>query len=412
MTAQEIEERKKELAGKIQDAKTTEELEELRNQVTELNAEEPDDDKKEEPANAEEPAPAVQEEPKAEPQATPKCSCDERKLIRVGTEEIVPLDNSKEERKMKNQVYNAETRAWAKKLMGYTPEAFDEEEKRALGDAVTTTATTFVASGENTQGINNGGLFIPKEVRMEFMEQIEQMSPFFRDIRKLAVNGNIDLPYLYEGDDANWYAELNCTANEGNEYRNLQLTGWELAKDVVITWKAELMTVEAFVTFIVQELVNRMGKTLVKAVIYGDGQNKPTGAIYGLTAVTTGETPIDNIIAGYAQLSEDARVGAKVYVSTSTRIAMIGYKDENGNYPFLQGLAGSDLFTIETDPFLEGNDGIVGNARWYILNEVSPIRVDWERTVKCRQTRYGGYAVYDGKPRPGFFVKTTYTPTI
>lgn len=407
MTTQEIEERKKELAGKIQDASTIEELEELRKAVEEINSEVPDEN---DPPKAEEVQTENTEPEKVE---APKCSCeDERKLIRVGTEEIVPIGNSKEERKMNTSKYNAETRAWAKKVMGYPEERFDEEEKRALGDAITTTATTFVASAENTQGINNGGLFIPKEVRMELMEQIEQMSPFFRDIRKLAVNGNIDLPYLYEGDDANWYTEETCTVNEGNEYRNLQLTGWELAKDVVISWKAELMTVDSFVTYIVQELVNRMGKALVKAVIYGDGQNKPTGAIYGLSAVTTGNTPIDNIIAGYQALSEDARVGAKVYVSTSDRIAMIGYKDENGNYPFLQGLAGSDLFTIETDPFLEGNDAIVGNARWYILNEVSPIRVDWERTVKCRRTRYGAFGVYDGKPRPGYFVKATYTPSI
>ena len=424
MTAQEIQERKKELAGKIQDAKTTEELNELREEVESINAEVPEVVPEEVPAETpveepkeeikeEAPAEVKEEEPKAEnpAPAVPHCSCqDERNLIRVGTETIVPIGNNKEERNMKK--YSAETRAWAKKVMGYPADKFDEEEKRALGDAITTTATTFVASAADTQGINNGGLFIPKEVRMELMEQIELMSPFFRDIRKLAVNGNIDLPYLYEGDNANWYAETSCTVNEGNEYKNQQLTGWELAKDVVITWKAELMTVESFVTFIIQELVNRMGRALVNAVIYGDGSSKPTGAIYNLVAVTEGDTPIDNIIAAYKALSEEARVGAKVYVSTAVKVAMIGYKDQNGNYPFLQGLAGSDLFSIETDPFLSGNDCIVGNPRWYVLNEVSPIRVDWERTVKCRQTRYGAYAVYDGKPRPGFFKKATYTPAV
>lgn len=425
MTILEIEARKKELAEKINEAKTTEELEELRKAVEEINSEVPQtppDEAPEEPA-PDEPTPdeeateeeateeTAEETPAEEVPQAPKCSCeDERKLIRVGTEDIVPIGNNKEERKMTNSKYSAETRAWAKKLMGYSPEQFDEEEKRALGDAVTTTATTFVEADADHNGVNNGGFFIPKEVRMEFMQQVEQMSPFFRDIRKLAVNGNIDLPYLYEGDDANWYAELNCTANEGQEYRNLQLTGWELAKDIVITWKAEQMTVEAFVRFLVDELVSRMGKALIKAVIYGNGSNKPTGAIYNLSPVTDGDTPIDNIINGYASLSEEARVGAKAYVSTSVRIAMIGYKDQNGNYPFLQGLAGSDLFTIETDPFLENNDCIVGNAKWYILNEVSPIRVDWERTVKCRQTRIGGYAIYDGKPRPNFFALAQYTP--
>ena len=402
MTIQEIEERKAELEEKINEAKTSEELEEIKAEIVDINNQVPDEDEKTEEVKADE----VKEEPKA-----PTCSCnEERDLIRVGTDEIVPIGNVKEERKMTNSKYSAEVRAWAKKCLGRSD--FDEEEKRALGDAVTTTATTFVEADADHNGVNNGGLFIPKEVRMELMERIDEMSPFFRDIRKINVNGNVDLPYLYAGDDANWYAELNCTVNEGVEYKNLQLTGWELAKDVVLTWKVEDMTVDSFVTFVIDELVHKMGTALINAVIYGDGSSKPTGAIYNKVAVTTGDTPIDNIVATYATLSEEMRRGAKVYVSTAVKMAMIGYKDNNGNYPFLQGINGTDLFAIETEPFLTNNDIIVGNPRRYILNEVTPLRVDWERTVKCRQTRYGAYGVYDGKPQPSAFAKGTYTPTV
>lgn len=402
MTVQEIEERKKELVPKIDEAKTSEELAELRSEVESIKAEVPDEEPK-----AEEPAEEVKEEVKEEPKVQVTCSCnEERELIRVGVEEIVPIGHFKEERKM-NSKYSAETRAWAKKCLGRND--FDEEEKRALGDAVTTTATTFVEADATHNGVNNGGLFIPKEVRMELMEQIEEMSSFFRDIRKINVNGNVDLPYIFASDDANWYAELNCTVNEGVEYKALQLTGWELAKDVVLTWKVEDMSVESFVAFVIEELVHKMGTALINAVIYGTGSSQPTGAIYGASAVTDGDTPIDTIINAYNTLSQDDRRGAKVYVSTAVRVAMVGYKDQNGNYPFLQGLAGTDLFTIETDPFLKNNDIIVGNPRNYILNEVTPIRVDWERTVKCRQTRYGAYAIYDGKPKPSAFALGQYT---
>lgn len=408
MTLKEIEERKKEIAGLIQDAKTSEELEELRKQVDAINNETPDEEEEEENKNENEKAEEVKEE---KPLTAVTCSCnDERKLIRVGTEEIVPIGNVKEERKMTNSKYSAETRAWAKKCLGRND--FDEEEKRALGDAVTTTATTFVEADADHNGVNNGGLFIPKEVRMELMEQIDEMSPFFRDIRKISVNGNVDLPYLYAGDDANWYAELNCTVNEGNEYKSLQLTGWELAKDVVLTWKVEDMAVDSFVTFVIEELVHKMGTALINAVIYGTGSSQPTGAIYGLSPVTTGDTPIDVIVNAYSALAEDKRRGAKVYVSTAVKMALVGYKDQNGNYPFLQGINGTDLFAIETEPFLQNNDIIVGNPRRYILNEVTPIRVDWERTVKCRQTRYGAYGIYDGKPQPGAFKKAQYTPAV
>ena len=389
MTLKEIEERKAELQEKIAEAKTKEELIQLREQVETINKEVPEQEETEEKKDG---------EISHEEERSLIADTQEIEQRNLDTKELKVIKEEKEmEEKRKFTIADKEYRsAWAKKLMGLKDEKFTEDEKRALGDAVTTTATTFVASTESVQGINNGGLFIPTSVREDLMEIIEKNSPIFRDVRKLQVAGNIDLPYLFDSDDAEWYVELTDTKNEGQEYRSLQLTGWELAKDIVITWKLEAMAVESFISFLLEELANKMGKALINAVIYGDGVNKPTGITKGLTAVKTGATPIDNIINTYETLSDDARIGAKAYVSTSVKVKMISYKDENGNYPFLQGINGTDLFSIETDPYLKNNDVVVGNCRNYILNEVAPMSVAKESTVKGRKTTYGGYGIYDG----------------
>lgn len=315
--------------------------------------------------------------------------------------------NFKEERKMEEKKFDLSSKeyrsAWAKKLMKLSEDKFTPDELRALGDAVTTTATTFVASSADTQGINNGGLYIPTSVRMDLMELMSEDSPIFRDIRKLQVSGNIDLPYLFASDDANWYTELTDTVNEGQEYRNLQLTGWELAKDIVITWKLEEMAVESFIDFILDELNNKMGKAIINAVIYGDGNNKPTGVTTGLTPITTGANAIERILNTYKGLSKEARQGAKVYISTDVNLEIISYKDNNNNYPFLNGIPAVKGFSIEVDPYLTDDDIVAGNMRYYILNEVTSPRVDYEKTVKGRKAIYGGYAIYDGKARPGYF---------
>lgn len=406
MTLQEIEARKAELLNKIAEAKTQEELAELRSEVEAINKEVPE---QEEPAQEEKNSEITQEEERsliADTKELEKRNKEVSNLTKIGGNEM-----EKEERKF--TIADKEYRsAWAKKLMGLSEEKFTEEEKRALGDAVTTTDTTFVASTEDTQGINNGGLFIPTSVRQELMEIITRQSPIFRDVRKLQVAGNIDLPYLFESDEAEWYTELTDTKNEGGEYRNLQLTGWELAKDVVITWKLEEMAVESFISFILEELANKMGKALVNAIIYGDGVNKPTGITNGLSAVKEGADPVANIIATYKSLSDDARIGAKAYISTNVNIEIVGYQDKNGNYPFLQGLASTNLVSIEQDPYLKNNDVVVGNCKNYILNEVTPVRVDKEKTVKGRKTTYGGYAIYDGKARPNYFAYGQYTPSV
>ena len=407
MTTQEIEERKKELASKIQDAKTTEELEELRKNVEELNNEVADEEPKAEEVKAEEPveevkAEEVEEAPKVEEVVlTPE---EERKLIRVGTEEIVPIGNIKEEREMKNNIYDVETRAWAKKCLG---QDLNDEEKRALGDAVGTTATTFVQSEGGTQGINNVGLFIPKSIRLELEERANLESPIWRDIRKLRVRGNVDVPYLYAGDDANWYAELVNTANEGQEFKAITLVGRELAKNIEITWKADQMTAEGFIDFIIDELYEKMYKAKVTAVIYGTGSgyNQPTGITNSLVAVTTGDTPIDTIADTKATLSDKAKVGARVYVSPAVADAIRYYKNTEGNYPFLMALPTG----VEEDPYLANNDIVVGNMRNYVWNEQEEIRIDRDINMPKRTVMYGAYQVCDGGAKVGAFAYGQYT---
>lgn len=311
---------------------------------------------------------------------------------------------NKEEKKMEEKKYTVKSdeyrTAWAKSMMG---QALDEVDKRAIGDAIGTTATTFVEADGGHNGINNLGLLIPESLRLDLLKLAEEASPIYRDITKLNINGNIDLPYLYGADDAEWYAESATTKNEGQEYKNIKLTGHELAKAIEITWKAEAMTVDGFMDFILTELNQKMNKALIKAVIYGTGSGQPTG-ITNDVVKTTNTNPIDLIKALLGTLANENRVNAKVYVASDVADAIAFYKDTNGNYPYLVGglgrVSGS---SIEADPFLNPGDVVVGNGSNYILNFNQPLRVDKEVKVQPRHVVYGGYLIADGNKKPGAF---------
>ena len=388
-------EKRNELEQKIEEAKTTEELNEIAEEVEAIKEETPAEETK--PATEE-----VVEEVKEE-------VVDERALIRDSSEGLTPIFNFKEERKMEKKYTRASEEyrsAWAKTLMGLE---LDEEEKRALGDAIGTTATTFTASTAQAQGINNVGLFIPTSIIMALNERAENESPIWRDIRKYQVNGNVNVPYLYAGDDAKFYAELTATANEGQEYKALVLTGKELAKNIEITWKADQMTVDGFINFIYEELYDKMFKAKINAVIYGNPQNnEPTGLTNGLTAVTTGDTPLDTIVNTKATLSADAKKGAKVYVSSAVADAIRFYKNENGFYPYLGGLPAG----IEEDSNLKNNDIAVGNMKNYVWNEQEDMRFDRDINMKGRTVIYGAYQVVDGGAKVGAFAYGQFTPSI
>lgn len=392
----EINARKAQIKSLLEDEKSDVNLEEIRSELESL-------EKEERELNAQ-----IEKEERADKEAR-----EERKklALEVETRGVQIKDKEDNMNERKYTIADKEYRtAWAKKMMGLSEDRFTEEEKRALGDAVTTTASTFVAATASASGVNNGGLLVPTTLITDLLDLISQESPFFRDIRKLQVNGNVELPFLFSADDAKWVAEGSDTTNEGKQYKSIKLTGFELAKDIVLTWKVEEMSVESFLNFILDELQNKMGKALINAILYGTGSNEPTGVTNGITPVTSGTDPIDTIIKTYADLSSEERIGAKAYISTNLNIAICGYKDKNGNYPFLQGISNNSLVKTEVDPYLKDNDVVVGNARNYILNENTPIRVDREITVKGRKVTYGAYGIYDGNKKANAFAYGKYTP--
>ena len=392
MIQKEIEERKTELLNKIEEAKTQEEIAELRSEVEAINKEVPEQEDKGQ--NGE----ISQEEERsliADTQELEKRNKEVSNLRKIGGNEM-----EKEERKFTTASPEYRS-AWAKTLMGVK---LEETEERALGDAIGTTSTTFVEATSNANGINNLGLLIPDSVRLDWLKIAEKASPIYRDIRKMNVPGNVDFPYLFGADDAEWYAETTTTKNEGQEYKNIKLTGHELAKAIEITWKAEAMTVEGFISFLLDELNEKMNKALINAVIYGDGSAKPTGITNGLVAKTN-QNAIDLIKECLGDLSVENRVGAKVYVASDVADDIAFSKDKNGNYPYLvAGLGRAGGATIEADPFLSAGDIVVGNAQNYILNFNEGLRVDKEVKVQPRRVIYGGYLIADGNKKPGAFV--------
>lgn len=305
--------------------------------------------------------------------------------------------------------------AWAKSLMGRDLTELDNEViRKAVGDAITTTSDTFVAADTSHNGINNAGLFIPTDVILNVFEKIADASPFFRDIRKLNVNGNVSIPGLDEADDAVWLAEATPTPNEGAKFVTIKLTGKELAKKIVLTWKVAEMTVDGFIDFIVDEITEKMGDAIIESTIYGTGDDygQPFGATYGLSPITNGSSAVDAILKTYAALSSKAKKGARVYISPALALALVGYSTDDGNYPFLNGLTGTALFDIEVDPYLKNNDILAGNPRNYVWNTNTPVRIDRESKITDRHVIYGGYGIFDGAAKAGSFAYGQYSDVV
>lgn len=405
MTLKEIEARKAELLNKITEAKTEEELAELRKEAENLKKEVPEEDKKEEKKDG-----TITHEEERN-LLTDVDNLEQRKV------EITNVIKNKEERKVekeftRNNVFKSEEyrSAWAKSLMCRND--FTEDEKRALGVALTTTATTYTAPASGTDGVNNGGLFIPETVSMEILREIELESPFLRDIAKTYIKGLISFPYKKQSSGAEWVEEGKDNNLESDEWGELTFAQMELSKTIRITWKLEAMAVEQFISYIISEVGREMREELADKPFYGTGVKEIAGIslegnnIEAEYEATT--TSLEAIKAGLALLPKRKKAGAKIYIAEDLALDIAFLKDDNGMYinnPVNGvGLESIAKYRVEVDPFLKDGDYVIGNPIWYKLNFNEGISVTKDIIGRSRVNDYTGYCVVGGAPVPNSFV--------
>lgn len=402
MTLKEIETKKAELRNKINEAKTEQELEELRKQAEELNKEVPTEEENDGTITHEEERALIAD---AE-------NLEKRKV------EIIGTLAKREERKVKeftkfNVLKSDEYRsAWAKKLMCKDESEFTEDEKRALGVALTTTATTYTAPASGTDGVNNGGLFIPETVSMEILKEVELESPFLRDIAKTYVRGLITFPYKKQSSGAEWVTEGNDNKLESDEWAELTFAQMELSKTIRITWKLEAMAVDQFVNYIISEVAREMREELADKPFYGTGVNEIAGISLSGNNISaeyeTTTTSLEAIKAGLALLPKRKKTGAKIYIAEDMALDIAFLKDDNGMYinnPVNGvGLESIARYRVEVDPFLKDGEFVIGNPIWYKLNFNEGISVTKDIIGRSRVNDYTGYCVVGGAPVPNSFV--------
>ena len=403
MTLEEIEAKKAELRSKINDAKSEEELEELRKQAEELNKEVPTEEKKDGTITHDEERALIADTENLE-----------KRKVEI-TNIIAKREEEKVEKKftranvLKSQEYRT---AWAKRLMCKSEDEFTEDEKRALDVALTTTATTYVAPSSGADGVNNGGLFIPETVSQEILKEVELESPFLRDVAKTYIRGLLSFPYKKSSSGAEWVTEGTDNKLESDEWDNLTFVQMELSKTIRITWKLEAMAVEDFINYIVGEVSREMRENLADKPFYGTGVKEIAGiTLEGNNIDAEYESTVnalDAIKAGLAKLPKRKRAGAKIYMSESMALDISFMKDSNGTYlnnP-VNGVALDSVarYPVEVDPFLKDGDFIIGNARWYKMNFNEGISVTKDVIGRSRVNDYTGYCVVGGAPVTNSFV--------
>lgn len=293
-----------------------------------------------------------------------------------------------------------------------TPVNLSAGEKRALGVALTTTSNTYVAPSADADGVNNGGVFIPRTVLYDLLETDAPDSPFLRDVKLQHIKGAVVFPYVIESSNGSSKskAEGKDADDRSIKWGNLTLAQGNYPLTIEVTMELLAMTDEEFTDYLLADLANEMNLLLSDEVFYGTGtNNRIEGVTVGATAGTAyaAGKEADAIKAGLLSLSRRARRGAKVYISRSMSLEMTFEKDSNGRYIFPiynnTGISSIATIPVEVDESLHDGDFVIGNAKNYILNMTKPTEIYAELQGKRRVIEYTAHLMVAGKAAPKKF---------
>lgn len=295
-------------------------------------------------------------------------------------------------------------KVWAKTLLGHTlntaeQAVFDKENARLNG-------APFSHQTGNTPTL------IPNTVAAGIWKIAEEQYPAFADAKKFNVSGTLTIN-KHDGivsGDAQWVDENTQADDEQNQFSQLVLKGYELNKVATVSWKMKSMSEDDFISFLTQELGDRLGVALGVAIHQGDGKHSPLGietalkAEKGTPQVATYKDQIayKDITSTMAKIHSSFAGKAAVYANSKTiwnQLANI--VDGQGRPLFIaspiNGGIGSILgLVVKPDAGVNDGDVLIADvADTVVVNINQALTVATEDHVKGRSTDYGAYAIAD-----------------
>lgn len=290
-----------------------------------------------------------------------------------------------------------------------------EEQKRALGVALTTTATTYVAATSSVDGVNNAGVLIQTKLILDYLKEEGKLSPILNDIVFTNVRGLVVYPYRDSRTSAAAKAEGASTGKSQFKLAKLDLVkGW-LQIVIDVTDEVASLTDIDLGSYILDNIVNDLTEDWASDLIYGAGSGDH---VKGLTsgATTTGigsyavGKELEAIIAGIKLCKGKYRRGAKIYLAQDVYDAVAFTVDDNGNfkYPAINntvGISAIGAIRVEIDENLHDGDFVIANvSKYYKANLLQGLSLESYRDINTHVTTYVGAQYIAAAPFPGSVV--------
>ena len=286
------------------------------------------------------------------------------------------------------------------------------------------TAQEVEQRAEGFASSNNSQAVLPETTLNEIITKARKQGGLIGHVRNFNIPTKIKIPIGTPTSKANWHTEGALVEAEHPDTVSVQFDGNEILKVFSISVKAQTMSIQAFESYLVQELTQTVVETIDHALVNGTGVDQGQGILTGITWDDTNSVDLTGKYTDFTKalglLKRGYSAGAKFAMSNATLYNQVyGVMDANER-PILNHDAQSDdihrIFGKEVviDDNIEDGTILLGNFQYAGFNLPQGIALEksTESSFRSGLIDFRAMAVADCKPLVDeAFVKLSSTTT-
>lgn len=185
---------------------------------------------------------------------------------------------------------------------------------------------------QNTKTTDVGAV-VPTTILDKIVSKMESVGGIYALVTKTAYKGGVSIPKQTLKPVATWAAEGAGSDKQKYTGGNITFTYHKLRCVVSVSFETDTMSIEAFETLLVNNIVEAMVKALEKAIVAGTGTGQPTGIIASTEyaeIVEVAAQDYDSLVRAEAAVPEAYETTAKWCMSKKTFMGYVGMTDKQG----------------------------------------------------------------------------------
>ena len=295
--------------------------------------------------------------------------------------------------------------AFYKTLLG---QKLNDNEQAAYSAVVEQRASAFNSSTDNVA-------VIPTSTLNEVVKKARTMGGLLAEARAFAMPSKIAIPVGTPSSKAAWHTEGAAVDTEKVTLSSVTFDGYEIIKIFSISAKARRMSINAFESYLTDELTACVMETIGDSLINGTGSSQGTGLESGVTWSATNSVSVaasksityGDVVKAVALLKRGYSQGAKWCMNNATLYNIFyGMVDSNGRPIFIADPKNENVgkilgFEVVVDDNVADNVAYFGNYRKYLgynMPQGIAIEVSKESSFKSGLIDYRAMAIADTKP--------------